>query len=118
VSGCGSSFTAAESEFLKRCPEVPLQKIPQNMREVFMTGYEDSRPKLEGNDVVMLSDQREIAVIEKTHKVEILGNKPVADSGITMPEIRIKDAGATLHKSIVKSYCDSFVPSFLAAARR
>jgi len=113
-----SSFTVAESEFFKRCPEVPLQKIPQNMRDVFMASYEDVRPRLEGNDVVMLAAQQEIAIIEKTHKVEILGNKLLGDSITTIPEIRIKNAGADLHKSIVKNFCGSFIPSFLSAAKQ
>ena len=118
VSGCGNKQTASESEFLKRCPEVPLEKIPRNIRAAFMTPYESTRPKLEGSDVVMLASEQEIAEIEKTHKVEKLGDKSVGDSGMKMPEIRIKNAGAAYHEKIVKSYCDSFVPSFLAAARR
>ena len=118
VSGCGNSQSAAEAEFSKRCPEVPMGKIPKNMRAVFIPGYEGMRPKLEGNDVVMLATQPEIAEIENTYKVEMLGNKAVGDSGMTMPEIRIKDAGAEYHAKIVKNYCDSFIPSFLAAARR
>ena len=55
MSGCGNKQSAAEAEFLKRCPEVPIEKIPKNFRAVFMPGYEGMRPKLVGNDVVMLA---------------------------------------------------------------
>ncbi|MDR1054199.1 MAG: DUF3526 domain-containing protein, partial [Planctomycetaceae bacterium] len=54
-----SSFIPEELEFLKKYPEVELSQIPVEWRGIFMAGYEEYHPVLDGRDVIFLSSEQE-----------------------------------------------------------
>jgi hypothetical protein len=120
ICGCNSShstsLTDEQKAFLARCPEVSLSKIPANLRSQFIAGYESCRPRLEGDDVVMFSNDAEMATVTE-YSVE-KGTKTLDVGGQLLTEFRIKKAGPLLHSQICKNFSDAFILNFLRAAGR
>jgi uncharacterized membrane protein len=105
-----------QKAFLARCPEVVLSKIPADLRALFMSGYEILRPRLDGDDVVMFSNDAEMAAVTG-FRVE-KGTRTLQIGGQLVTEFRIKKAGPRVHSQICKNYCDGFIPNFLKGAGR
>jgi hypothetical protein len=102
----------AEKKFLERCPEVPLEKIPNDHRIKFMENYEKLRPQLDGQDVIMISDEDEITALRKTGYDIEKEEEIIFEPDIVLWVIRIKDS-KNIYLQICQSYCSSFISSFL-----
>jgi hypothetical protein len=118
--GCNNRLSTSlpdeQKAFLARCPEVEISKIPADLRATFMTSYESVRPRLDGDDVVLFSNDAEMATVTG-YSVE-KGTRTLETEGQVFTEFRMKKVGPTVHSQICKNYCDSFIPNFLKGAGR